>query len=220
MASPARTTTTAKKHNSLLNNPFPRAVPSAAIGNGDAASRLSFSPSSKLAAHAHDFPVGTRFRLRWDPSRGGAASLSRVPSPGDRQRMMWETVPGLAFLSAASAATEADECRGSFALRDGRARLVPDCQHVEKIKAFYRCDAKADLLRGAAFRPCDATRFLVLVITGVVSAKKAYASSRSCCCGLRTGARGSVLGPPRGEERHAGRVQRQDRRLPLDLRAR
>jgi hypothetical protein len=192
MASPAPTTTTAKKHNARLNNPFPRAVPSAAIGNGDAAPRLSFSPTSKLTAHAHDFPVGTRFRLRWDPSCGGAASLSKVPSSGEdgeRRRTMWETVPGVAFLSAASAATEADECRGSFALRDGRARFVPDCQHVEKIKAFYRCDGKADLLRGAAFRPCDATRFPVLVIAGVVSAKKADASSRSCCCGLRAGGR-------------------------------
>jgi hypothetical protein len=49
---------------------------------------------------------------------------------------MWETVPGVAFLSAASAASEADECHGSFALRDGHARLVPDRQHVNK--AFVR----------------------------------------------------------------------------------
>jgi hypothetical protein len=49
---------------------------------------------------------------------------------------MWETVPGVAFLSATSAASEANECRGSFALRDGHARLVPDRQHVDK--AFVR----------------------------------------------------------------------------------
>ncbi|TVU22609.1 hypothetical protein EJB05_32320, partial [Eragrostis curvula] len=188
MASPSPTTTTKKKHNARLNNPFPRAVPAAAIRNGDAAPRLSFAPTSKLA-HAHDFPVGTRFRLRWDPSIGGHVSVSKVSSSSgagddDRRRRMWETVPGVAFLSAGSAATEADECRGSFALRDGRARLVPDRQHVDKIKAFYRCDADADeLLRGAAFRPSEATRFPVLVITGLVSAKKAGAP-RSCCCGL------------------------------------
>jgi hypothetical protein len=62
---------TAKKHHAHLNNPFPRAVPTAAIrDDGDAALRLSFPSTSKLA-HAHDFPVGTRFCLRWDPSRGG-----------------------------------------------------------------------------------------------------------------------------------------------------
>jgi hypothetical protein len=62
---------TAKKHHVRLNNPFPRVVPTAAIrDDGDAALRLSFASTSKLA-HAHDFPVGTRFCLRWDPSRGG-----------------------------------------------------------------------------------------------------------------------------------------------------
>ncbi|XP_066306099.1 uncharacterized protein [Miscanthus floridulus] len=199
MASPPKTT---KKHHARLNNPFPRAVPTAAIRDGDAAPRLSFATTSKLA-HAHDFPVGTRFRLRWDPSRGGEVSLSRVPPPpgdgGDgaaARRAMWETVPGVAFLSAASAATEADECRGSFALRDGRARLVPDRQHVDRIKASYRCDAAeagpggADLLRAAAFEPSDATRFPVLVMTGLVSAKKAGASPSPCtCCGLRAAGR-------------------------------
>lgn len=195
MASPAPTTTTAKKHHARLNNPFPRAVPPAAIRSADAAPRLSFAPTSKLA-HAHDFPVGTRFRLRWDPARGGQLSVSRVPTSGGgddacgRTATMWETVPGVAFLAAGSAATEADECRGSFALRDGPAPLVPHGQHVEKIKAFYRCDADADLLRAAASRPSDdATRFPVLVITGHVSAtrKKADASSRSSCscCGRR-----------------------------------
>ncbi|KAL6627681.1 hypothetical protein ACP70R_031407 [Stipagrostis hirtigluma subsp. patula] len=189
MASPAPTKT-AKKHHSRLNNPFPRAVPAAAIRGGDAAPRLTFAPTSKLA-DAHDFPVGTRFRLRWDPTLGGEVSLSRVSSGADARRRMWETVPGAAFLSAASAATEADECRGSFALRDGRARLVPHRQHVEKIRAFYRCDADDagngdDLLRGAAFQASDATRFPVLVITGLVSATRASASaSCCCCCGLR-----------------------------------
>jgi hypothetical protein len=195
MASLPKTT---KKHHARLNNPFPRAVPTAAIRDGDAAPRLSFATTSKLA-HAHDFPVGTRFRLRWDPSRGGEVSLSRVPPPpGDGEaarRAMWETVPGVAFLSAASAATEADECRGSFALRDGRARLVPDRQHVDRIKASYRCDAAEagpggpDLLRAAAFEPSDATRFPVLVMTGLVSAKKAGASPSCTCCGLRAAGR-------------------------------
>jgi hypothetical protein len=59
---------TAKKHHARLNNPFPRAVPTTAIrDDGDAALRLSFASTSKLA-HAHDFPVGTRFCLHWDPS--------------------------------------------------------------------------------------------------------------------------------------------------------
>jgi hypothetical protein len=82
--------------------------------------------------------------LRWDLSRGSDVSLSRVsppPGAGDGDGLaarcaMWETVPGVAFLSAASAASGADKCRGSFALRDGRARLVPDRQHVDK--AFVR----------------------------------------------------------------------------------
>ncbi|PAN31418.1 hypothetical protein PAHAL_5G418100 [Panicum hallii] len=189
MAPPPHSKTT-KKHHARLNNPFPRAIPAAAIRNGDAAPRLSFAPASKLA-HAHDFPVGTRFRLCWDPSLGGEVALSRVPSGGgDARRAMWESVPGVAFLSAASVATEADECRGSFALRDGRARLVPHRQHVDKIKAFYRCDAEAgaDLLRGAAFKASDATRFPVLVITGLLSAKQSSAASCSCC-GLRSGCR-------------------------------
>ncbi|KAL6849942.1 hypothetical protein ACP4OV_020569 [Aristida adscensionis] len=193
MASPAPAPTkTSKKHHARLNNPFPRAVPAAAIRGGDAAPRLSFAPISKLA-HAHDLPVGTRFRLRWDPSLGGEVSLSRVSPDAGARRRMWETVPGIAFLSAASAATEADECRGSFALRDGRARLVPDRQHVERIRAFYRCDAGAgagdDLLRGAAFRASDATRFPVLVITGLVSARRASPCSSCRCCGLRAGRR-------------------------------
>ncbi|CAD6232028.1 unnamed protein product [Miscanthus lutarioriparius] len=108
---------------------------------------------------------------------------------------MWETVPGVAFLSAASAATEADECRGSFALRDHRARLVPDRQHVDRIKASYRCDAAeagpggADLLRAAAFEPSDATLFPVLVMTGLVSANKTGASPSCTCCRLRAAGR-------------------------------
>ncbi|XP_062208277.1 uncharacterized protein LOC133909731 [Phragmites australis] len=196
MAPPAPTKT-AKKHNARLNNPFPRAVPAAAIRDGDAAPRLSFAPTSKLS-HAHDFPVGTRFRLRWDPSLGGKASLSRISSGYEALHSMWETVPGVAFLSAASAATEADECRGSFALRDGHARLVPDGQHVDKIKAFYRCDAEAgaDLLGGAAFQASEATRFPVLVITGLVSAKKAPKSASCCCCGLRAGRRARSAARP------------------------
>ncbi|CAL4957297.1 unnamed protein product [Urochloa decumbens] len=184
MASPAAPPKTTKKHHARLNNPFPRAVPASAIRGGDAAPRLSFAPTSKLA-HAHDLPVGTRFRLRWDPSLGGVVSLSRVSSP----RAMWETVPGVAFLSAASAATVADECRGSFALRDGRARLVPCLQRVDKIRSFYRCDAGAgaELLRAAAFQASGATRFPVLVIAGVVSAARAASSpSAPCgCCGCR-----------------------------------
>ncbi|KAM0830915.1 hypothetical protein ACQ4PT_065897 [Festuca glaucescens] len=192
MPSPATATPkTTKKHNARLNNPFPRAVPAAAFRNGDAAPPLSFGPFSKLA-HAHDYPVGSRFRLRWDPSLGGAVSLARVPGSGGdpRSGVMWETIPGVAFVSAASATTEADECRGSFALRDGRALLVPERQSVDRIKAFYRCDfeAGADPLRGAAFEASDETRFPVLLITGTVSAKKAVPAS-SCCCGLRAGRR-------------------------------
>ncbi|CAM0880870.1 unnamed protein product [Alopecurus aequalis] len=184
---------TTQKHNARLNNPFPRAVPAAAFRNGDAAPPLSFGPFSKLA-HAHDYPVGSRFRLRWDPSLGGSVSLARVSSSsggGDpTSRVLWETIPGVAFVSAASATTEADECRGSFALRDGRARLVPKRQSVDMINAFYRCDveAGADPLRGAAFEASDQTRFPVLLITGIVSAKEADPAS-SCCCGLRARAR-------------------------------
>uniref|UniRef100_A0A453EQ48 Glycoside hydrolase family 31 N-terminal domain-containing protein n=1 Tax=Aegilops tauschii subsp. strangulata TaxID=200361 RepID=A0A453EQ48_AEGTS len=178
---------TTKKHNARLNNPFPRAVPAAAFRNGDAAPPLSFGPFSKLA-HAHDYPVGSRFRLSWNPSLGGAVSLAGVPSSsggGDpRSRVMWETIPGVAFVSAASTTTEADECRGSFALRDGRARLVPGRQSVDRIRSLYRCDVEA----GAAFEASDQTRFPVLLITGVVSAKKADPAS-SCCCGLRAGRR-------------------------------
>lgn len=188
MASPALSKTAKKHHTRRINNPFPRAVPAAAISGGDATTRLSFTPTSKLV-HAHDFPVGTRFRLRWDPSLGGQVSLSRVPSGDGARRAMWESVPGIAFLSAASAATVTDECRGSFALRDVGARLVPHRQHVDKIKAYYRCDADADagaeLLRGATFQASGATRFPVLVITGLVSAKPASLSAPCGCCGLR-----------------------------------
>lgn len=179
MASPAHPKTT-KKHNARLNNPFPRAVPAAAFRQyGDAAPPLSFAPSSAKLAQAHDHPVGSRFRLRWDPSHGGAVSLAGIHVSSS---VMWETIPGVAFVSAASAITEADECRGSFALRDGRARLVPDRQTVDRIRALYRCDA--DLLRAAAFQASEETRFPVLLITGVVSARKAGPAS-SCCCGLR-----------------------------------
>lgn len=87
--------------------------------------------------------------------------------------------------------TEADECRGSFALRDGRARLVPDRQRVDRIRAVYRRDADADLLRvaGAAFQASEheQARFPVVVITGVVSARKPTPSP-SCLCGRRRAA--------------------------------
>ncbi|KAI5006674.1 hypothetical protein ZWY2020_033917 [Hordeum vulgare] len=194
MASPATAKPkTTKKHSARLNNPFPRAVPASAFRSGDAAPPLSFGPLSKLA-HAHDYPVGSRFRLSWNPSLGGAVSLARVSSSSSGgeppSRVMWETIPGVAFVSAASATTEADECRGSFALRDGRARLVPDRQSVDRIRALYRRDVEtgADSLRGAVFEASDQTRFPVLLITGVVSAKKADPAS-SCCCGLRARAR-------------------------------
>ncbi|BAD81144.1 alpha-glucosidase -like [Oryza sativa Japonica Group] len=184
---------TRKKDHVRLNNPFPRAVPSSSLRHRDAAPPLSFSPSSKLAHGAHDFPVGPHFLLRWDPSLGGAVSLA--PRRGGGGATMWETVPGVAFVSAASVDTEADECRGSFALRDGRARLVPDRQRVDRIRAVYRrdadADADADLLRvaGAAFQASEheQARFPVVVITGVVSARKPTPSP-SCLCGRRRAA--------------------------------
>ncbi|KAF0897894.1 hypothetical protein E2562_001606 [Oryza meyeriana var. granulata] len=198
---------TTKKDHIRLNNPFPRSLPSASLRHRDAAPPLSFSPASKLAHDAHDFPVGPHFRLRWDPSLGGMVSLARVASlSGDapsRGGAMWETVPGVAFVSAASVDTEADECRGSFALRDGRARLVPHSQRVDRIRALYRCDveagagkgASADLLRGAAFEASERTRFPVVVITGVVSARKA-SPSPSCFCGRRRAGRRDGGGRP------------------------
>ncbi|XP_040383902.1 sulfoquinovosidase-like [Oryza brachyantha] len=203
---PAHPKTTTKKDHVRLNNPFQKAVPSASLRHSDAAPPLSFAPASKLARGAHDFPVGTHFRLRWDPSLGGVVSLARVPSSGDPSSRrggrgggvaMWETVPGVAFVSAASVDTEADECRGSFALRDGRARLVPDRQRVDRISALYRCDveAGADLLRGAAFQESERARFPVVVITGLVSARKA-SPSPSCFCGRRRAARRRATGRP------------------------
>lgn len=88
--------------------------------------------------------------------------------------------------------TKADECRGSFALSDSRARLVPDHQCVDRIHAVYRCDADAvdtDLLRGTAFQASEheQTRFPVVVIIGVVSAKKPTRSPL-CLCGWRRAA--------------------------------
>uniref|UniRef100_A0A0E0JGU8 Glycoside hydrolase family 31 N-terminal domain-containing protein n=1 Tax=Oryza punctata TaxID=4537 RepID=A0A0E0JGU8_ORYPU len=181
---PAKPKTTKKDH-VRLNNPFPRAVPSSSLRHRAAAPPLSFAPTSKLAHGAHDFPVGLHFRLRWDPYLGGAVSLAPRHGGGGGATM-WETVPGVAFVSAASVETEADECRGSFALRDGRARLVPDRQRVDRIRALYRCDADADadLLRGAAFQHSEQTRFPVVVITGLVSAKKPTPSP-PCLCGRR-----------------------------------
>uniref|UniRef100_A0A0D9UZG3 Glycoside hydrolase family 31 N-terminal domain-containing protein n=1 Tax=Leersia perrieri TaxID=77586 RepID=A0A0D9UZG3_9ORYZ len=155
---------TTKKDHARLNNPFPRAVPRASVRHRDAAPPLSFPPSSKLA---HEFPVGAHFRLRWDPSLGGALSLS---SSGDRSHAaMWETVPGVAFVSAARA------------LRDGAARLVPDRQRVDRIRALYRRDADF-----------EATVFPVVVITGAVSAMKPGRSSPSCLCGRRRQRRGGA----------------------------
>ncbi|EEC82362.1 hypothetical protein OsI_26688 [Oryza sativa Indica Group] len=75
---------------------------------------------------------------------------------------------------------------------DSRARLVPDHQRVDRIRTVYRCDADAidtDLLCGTAFQASEheQTRFPVVVIIGVVSAKKPTRSPL-CLCGWRCAA--------------------------------
>lgn len=69
------------------------------------------------------------FAVQWNADGGG--SLEIRPAD-DRQRLLWATVPGMAFVGAAVAQEAVHEERGSFTIRDDRQQLCRK-QTVESI---------------------------------------------------------------------------------------
>lgn len=71
------------------------------------------------------------FVVHWRSEGGGGLE---VRPAGDPQRLLWSTVPGTAFVSAAVAKETVHEARGSFTIRDHRRQLCRQ-QTVESILA-------------------------------------------------------------------------------------
>ncbi|KAG9454902.1 hypothetical protein H6P81_007806 [Aristolochia fimbriata] len=121
------------KHHKHLNNPFPSAPKSLPYFNGSLFFNLSKLPGDQI------FPIGNDFQLLWSSESGGYLRISHKSTPN---KIIFSTVPGKAFVSAASADTEAEESRGSFVIKNGDVHFSCKHQSVEEIRVI-------DLPKGA-----------------------------------------------------------------------
>ncbi|XP_068664157.1 uncharacterized protein [Aristolochia californica] len=124
-----------KKHHKHLNRPFPSTAKSLPYVNGSL-----FFNLPKLLEHQL-FPIGDEFKLLWTSESGGSLSISHKSTPN---KIIFSTVPGKAFVSAASAETEAEESRGSFVIKDGHIHFSCKHQSVEEIRLIDRPDGAGE----------------------------------------------------------------------------
>ncbi|KAJ3693758.1 hypothetical protein LUZ60_009238 [Juncus effusus] len=173
-----------KKQHKHINNPFPSTPNSLPLVHAS----LSFN-HEKLS-HGRDFSIGDHFELRWslqddnngdeEDETGGSLSISCQSDP---DKIIWSTVPGEAFISAAIVNTEVEESRGSFAIKDGEVSFVSKHQTIEKIKALYECDFETkgreyEAIFGDSCSELEVTHFPVLVVTGQIFGTKRIPKSR------------------------------------------
>lgn len=145
-----------KKHHKHLNNPFPSTPKTLPFVEGT----LLFN--SETIPHHLTHSIGNDFQLGWSSNNGGYLSISHN---SNSDQPIWSTVPGQAFVSAASVDTQVEESRGSFAFNDTRVRLVSDRQTIQEIRMVSSSD------------DCDCfdlegVQFPAVVVTGSVFNKK------------------------------------------------
>ncbi|KDP29251.1 hypothetical protein JCGZ_16640 [Jatropha curcas] len=151
-----------KKHHKHLNNPFPSTPRSLPFIQGSLFFNSQTVPSHQI------FPVGRDFQLLWSTKNGGYISLSHKSQP---TKVLWSTIPGQAFVSAAMAETEVEESRGSFAIEDGDVHFVCDHQTIEDIRVTNELDYNqaSDL---DSTEDLKDTQLPVLLITGKIFSKR------------------------------------------------
>ncbi|KAK3004302.1 hypothetical protein RJ639_018664 [Escallonia herrerae] len=154
------------KHHKHLNNPFPSNPRSLPFIKGT----LFFNPQTVPSDQI--FSIGKDYQLSWTSKNGGSLSVSHQSQP---TRPMWSTIPGEAFISAATAETEVEESRGSFVIKDKNVHSICNHQTIEDIRVINQSDISSqvkdqDLTPGYVGLNQE---FPVLLITGrVFSAKK------------------------------------------------
>ncbi|KAM3738735.1 hypothetical protein ACB098_09G152600 [Castanea mollissima] len=120
-----------KKHHKHLNNPFPSTQTSHPFIQG-----TLFFNSQRVPSHKK-FSIGKDFQLLWCSNNGGYLSISHQSNPS---KLIWSTIPGQTFVSAALAETEVEESRGSFVVKDGDVHLVCNHQTIEEIRVINQFD--------------------------------------------------------------------------------
>ncbi|KAK8942967.1 putative alpha-xylosidase 2 [Platanthera zijinensis] len=158
-----------KKHHKHFNNPFPSPPKSLPLIHG------TLSHNNTLPCR-RVYPIGEDFRLLWSSDNGGYLSVSHSSHP---DRSLWSTIPGQAFISAAAVKSEAEESRGSFAMKDGDIKSICRSQTIDEIDTVF--SSEIDEARVINHLPIDLLRglnFPVLVIHGGVSSKKSSFNAR------------------------------------------
>lgn len=156
-----------KKHHKRINNPFPSTPKSLPLLSGALFSRLEHTSGSSA------FGIGSDFQLLWSSQNGGSLSISHNSMPG---KAIFSTKPGKAFVSAALAETEAEESRGSFAIKDGKVHFVCRHQSVDEIRVANQMEELYEAFDRDPSRESnlEATQFPAVIVKGwVFSSKKA-----------------------------------------------
>ena len=158
-----------KKHDQHLNNPFPSPPQSSPVVQGKLVFNSQTLPSHRI------YDIGNDFQLNWSSKDGGFLSLSHKSQP---TRLLWSTLPGQAFVSAAVAETEVEESRGSFHVKDGRVHLVCNHQTIDYI-GVARDESKSNPFKEDQDFPTDekeeddGDQSPAVMISGkIISAKK------------------------------------------------
>ncbi|XP_078428763.1 uncharacterized protein LOC144701004 isoform X1 [Wolffia australiana] len=128
-----------KKHHRRINNPFPAAAKGLPLIRGS----LFYEPTTLSTDQIH--PIGDDFLLIWTPAGGGQLSVAATSDP---RRHIAATVPGEAFVSAAAAATTAEESRGSLAISDGQVFSIAGDQFVRRIETVHLDGGRACVVAG------------------------------------------------------------------------
>lgn len=168
-----------KKHHKHLNNPFPSSPKSLPVLQGNLFFNSRKLPSEQI------FRVGNDFQLTWSSNNGGVLSLSHHSLPS---RSLWSTIPGHAFVSAASVDTEVEESRGSFVIHDRDVHFVCNHQIIEDIRVINLKGPHLDPKDGnflSGYEETDQndcskdTQMPVLLITGWIFSSKNKTKKRN-----------------------------------------
>lgn len=105
---------------------------------------VSFSP---VAVPSVTHPVGAGFLIYWDSSIGGTLSVTHIEEP---DRVLWSTIPGECFITAAAGEESIRDKRGSISVAD---RIIYRCgnQTVEQIYATGRGEQRSVIVSGTLF---------------------------------------------------------------------
>lgn len=142
-----------KKHHKRFNNPFPSAPTTIPNVQGSL-----FINSKSLSSQDQTFSIGNDFQLSWSIIYGGHISISHL---SQKDRPVWSTISGKAFVSAAVVDTEIEESRGSFLVKDRDVHLICNHQTIDEIRMIDQSEVSV-----ADFTFTEEMKFPTLLITG------------------------------------------------------